>query len=89
MQNLKQLLHEELDKIFDELSKRVDIDDTILYLEIVADKDETNETYNNVVVNAELQPDATGKWSIAARDWAKYVIDRETGRDLSREYGKW
>jgi hypothetical protein len=89
MQNLKQLLHEELDNIFDELSKRVDINNTILYLEIVADKDETNETYSNVVVNAELQPDATGKWSITARDWAKDVIDRETDRDLSREHGEW
>ena len=89
MKDLRQLLHEELDRIFDELSKRVDIDNTILYLEIVADEDETNETYNNVVVNAELQPDATGKWSITARDWAKDVIDRETDRDLSREYGEW
>ena len=89
MKDLRQLLHAELDRIFDELSKRVDIKNTILNLEIVADEDSTNETYNNVVVNAELQPDATGKWSITARDWAKDVIDRETGRDLSREGGEW
>ena len=45
MKNLRQLLHVELDRIFDELSKRVDIKNTILNLEIVADEDSSNETY--------------------------------------------
>jgi hypothetical protein len=89
MEDLRQLLHEELDKIFDELSKRVDIKNTILNLEIVADEDSSNETYNNVVVTSELQPDSNDNWNVEAHDWVKTVISLDIGNDLSREGGEW
>lgn len=89
MKDLRQLLHVELDRIFDELSKRVDIKNTILNLEIVADEDSSNETYNNVVVTSELQPDSNGNWNVEARDWVKTVISLDMGNDLSREGGEW
>ena len=89
MKDLRQLLHKELDRIFDELSKRVDIKNTILNLEIVADEDSTNETYNKVVVTSELQLDSNGNWNVEAHDWVKTVISLDMGNDLSREGGEW
>ena len=38
MRDIKQLLHVELDRIFDELSKRVDINNSDIYLSINADE---------------------------------------------------
>ena len=54
MKDLRQLLHEELDRIFDELSKRVDINNSDIYLDINADEYTEIYTYNHVVVNSAL-----------------------------------
>ena len=89
MEDLRQLLHEELDRIFDELSKRVDINNSDIYLSINADEYTEIKTYNHVVVEAALASDLYNNWGIADHSWRKDVVNLETGETVSSEYGEW
>ena len=89
MEDLRQLLHEELDKIFDEISKRVDINNSDIYLDINADEFTEIYTYNHVVVEAALVSDLYNNWEILDHSWRKDVINLETGETVSSEYGEW
>jgi hypothetical protein len=89
MEDLRQLLHEELDRIFDELSKRVDINNSNIYLDINADEFTESYTYNHVVVISELTADRYNNWEISDRSWGKDVVTHETGETVSSEYGEW
>ncbi len=89
MKDLRQLLHEELDRIFDELSKRVDINNSDIYLSINADEYTEIYTYNHVVVNSTLGSDLYNNWGIADHSWRKDIINLETGETVSSEYGEW
>ena len=89
MEDLRQLLHAELDRIFDELSKRVDINNSDIYLSINADEYTEIYTYNHVVVNSALGSDLYNNWGIADHSWRKDVVNLETGEIVSSEYGEW
>lgn len=89
MEDLRQLLHAELDKIFDELSKRVDINNSGIYLDINADEFTDIYTYNHVVVDSSLGSDLCNNWEILDHSWRKDIINLETGETVSSEYGEW
>jgi len=89
MEDLRQLLHEELDKIFDELSKRVDINNSDIYLDINADEFTEPYTYSHVVVDAGLTVDLYNNWKTSDHSWRKDTINVETGETVSSEYGEW
>ena len=89
MEDLRQLLHEELDRIFDELSKRVDINNSDIYLDINADEYTEIYTYNHVVVNSALGSDLYNNWRILDHSWRKDVVTHETGETISSEHGEW
>lgn len=89
MEDLRQLLHEELDKIFDELSKRVDINNSDIYLDINADEFTNIYTYNHVVVDSALGSDLYDNWEILDHSWRKDVVSLDTGETVSSEYGEW
>lgn len=89
MKDLRQLLHVELDRIFDELSKRVDINNSDIYLDINADEYTEIYTYNHVVVNSALGSDLYNNWEILDHSWRKDTINVETGETVSSEYGEW
>ena len=89
MEDLRQLLHEELDKIFDELSKRIDINNSDIYLDINADEYTEPYTYNHVVVNSALGSDLYNNWKILDHSWRKDVVTHETGETISSEHGEW
>ena len=89
MKDLRQLLHVELDRIFDELSKRVDINNSDIYLDINADEFTESYTYNYVVVNSELTADRYNNWETSDHSWKKDVVNLETGETVSSEYGEW
>ena len=78
MKDLRQLLHEELDRIFDELSKRVDINNSGIYLDINADEFTDIYTYNHVVVDSALGSDLCNNWQIFNNSWRKHIINLET-----------
>ena len=89
MEDLRQLLHEELDKIFDELSKRVDINNSDIYLGINADEYTEIYTYNHVVVNSALGSDLYNNWEILDHSWRKDVVSLDTGETVSSKHGEW
>jgi len=89
MKDLRQLLHVELDRIFDELSKRVDINNSDIYLDINADEYTEIYTYNHVVVNSALGSDLYNNWGIVDHSWRKDVVTHETGETISSEHGEW
>ena len=89
MKDLRQLLHEELDRIFDELSKRVDINNSDIYLSINTDEYTEIYTYNHVVVNSVLGSDLYNNWGVADHSWRKDVVMHETGEIVSSEHGEW
>ena len=89
MKDLRQLLHEELDRIFDELSKRVDINNSDIYLSINVDEYTEIYTYNHVVVNSTLGSDLYNNWGVADHSWRKDVVMHETGEIVSSEHGEW
>jgi hypothetical protein len=89
MKDLRQLLHEELDRIFDELSKRVDINNSDIYLDINADEFTNIYTYNHVVVDSALGSDLYNNWEILDHSWRKDVVSLDTGETVSSEYGEW
>ena len=89
MKDLRQLLHTELDRIFDELSKRVDINNSDIYLDINADEFTNIYTYNHVVVDSALGSDLYNNWEILDHSWRKDVVSLDTGETVSSEYGEW
>ena len=89
MEDLRQLLHEELDKIFDELSKRVDINNSDIYLDINADEFANIYTYNHVVVDSALGSDLYNNWEILDHSWRKDVVSLDTGETVSSKHGEW
>ena len=88
MRDIKQLLHVELDRIFDELSKRVDINNSDIYLSINADEYTEIKTYNHVIVEVALASDLHNNWGIADHSWQKDVVMHETGETISSEHGR-
>jgi len=89
MKDLRQLLHVELDRIFDELSKRVDINNSDIYLDINADEYTEIYTYNHVIVDSALSSDLYNNWGIVDHSWRKDVVTYETGETVSSEHGEW
>ena len=89
MRDIKQLLHVELDRIFDELSKRVDINNSDICLSINADEYTEIKTYNHVIVEAALASDLYNNWGIADHSWQENVVMHETGETISSEHGEW